>query len=45
MEGQPERQNLEGGILEKEVIDLETLKGWEDAIDNAHLFGCNIVRG
>lgn len=34
-----------GNPLEKEVMDLETLKGWEDAIDNAHLFGCNIVAG
>jgi sugar phosphate isomerase/epimerase len=34
-----------GNPLETEEGDLETLKGWEEAIDNAHLFGCDIVAG
>jgi sugar phosphate isomerase/epimerase len=34
-----------GNPLEKEPIDLETFKGWEECIDNAHLFGCDIVAG
>jgi sugar phosphate isomerase/epimerase len=34
-----------GNPLEKDEKDLETLKGWEEAIDNAHLFGCDIVAG
>ena len=34
-----------GNPLETEPKDLETVKGWEEAIDNAHLFGCDIVAG
>ena len=34
-----------GNPLETEKEDLETLKGWEEAIDNAHLFGTDIVAG
>jgi len=26
-------------------MDLQTLKGWQEAIDNAHLFDCDIVAG
>lgn len=34
-----------GNPLEKGEMDLETLRGWELAIDNAHLFGTDIVAG
>jgi len=34
-----------GNPLEGDEKDLLTLKGWEDAIDHAHLFGCDIVAG
>jgi len=34
-----------GNPLEKEPKDKETLKGWRRCIDNAHLFGCDIVAG
>jgi sugar phosphate isomerase/epimerase len=34
-----------GNPLEGTEIDLETLRGWELAIDNAHLFGADIVAG
>lgn len=34
-----------GNPLEQDAIDQETLRGWEVCIDNAHLFGCNIVAG
>jgi len=34
-----------GNPLEHEAIDHETLAAWEALIDNAHLFGCNIVSG
>ena len=34
-----------GNPLEGTEIDLETLRGWEQAIDNAHLFGADIVAG
>lgn len=34
-----------GNPLETDEMDLETLKGWEDAIDHAHLFGCDIISG
>ena len=34
-----------GNPLETEEKDLETVKGWEECIDNAHLFGCDIVAG
>lgn len=34
-----------GNPLETDPIDLETLEGWKIAIDNAHLFGSNIVAG
>lgn len=31
--------------LEDGELDQETLRGWEACIDNAHLFGCDIVAG
>jgi len=34
-----------GNPLETEQKDLETLEGWKQCIDNAHLFGCDIVAG
>lgn len=34
-----------GNPLETEEMDLKTLKGWEECIDNAHLFGTDIVAG
>lgn len=34
-----------GNPLEREETDLETLKGWEALIDNAHLFGADVVAG
>lgn len=34
-----------GNPLENEKTDLETRKGWEVLIDNAHLFGTDIVAG
>lgn len=34
-----------GNPLETDDLDLETLKGWEECIDNAHLFGADIVAG
>jgi sugar phosphate isomerase/epimerase len=34
-----------GNPLEQGEEDLETLKSWEDIIDNAHLFGADIVSG
>lgn len=34
-----------GNPLETEPKDLETLRGLEDAIDHASLFGCDIVAG
>jgi sugar phosphate isomerase/epimerase len=34
-----------GNPLEKEPQDMEALHGWEEAIDHAHLFGCDIVGG
>jgi len=34
-----------GNPLEGTEIDLETLRSWERAIDNAHLFGADIVAG
>ncbi|MCJ8330613.1 MAG: sugar phosphate isomerase/epimerase [Lentisphaeria bacterium] len=34
-----------GNPLDTEEIDKETLKAWEDCIDNAHLFGASIVAG
>jgi sugar phosphate isomerase/epimerase len=34
-----------GNPLESEPKDKETLKGWRKCIDNAHLFGCDIVGG
>jgi sugar phosphate isomerase/epimerase len=34
-----------GNPLETTPIDCETLRGWELAIDNAHLFGADIVAG
>lgn len=34
-----------GNPLEDGPMDRETLEGWKDCIDNAHLFGCSIVGG
>ena len=34
-----------GNPLEHDEKDLLTLKGWEECIDHAHLFGCDIVGG
>jgi len=34
-----------GNPLGKEAIDKESLAGWRKLIDNAHLFGCDIVAG
>ncbi len=34
-----------GNPLETEKMDLETLRGWEDCIDNAHHFGATCVAG
>lgn len=34
-----------GNPLEDNELDRETLKGWEILIDNAHLFGTDIVAG
>lgn len=34
-----------GNPLETQPKDLETLSAWEQAIDNARLFGCDIVAG
>ena len=34
-----------GNPLESAEKDLETLRGWESLIDNAHLFGTDIISG
>ena len=34
-----------GNPLEDQALDRETLKGWHTLIDNAHLFGADIVTG
>ncbi|MBN1863493.1 MAG: sugar phosphate isomerase/epimerase [Victivallales bacterium] len=34
-----------GNPLETEELDLQTVKGFEECIDNAHLFGADIVAG
>jgi sugar phosphate isomerase/epimerase len=34
-----------GNPLEQDAKDLETVRGWEQCIDNAHLFGADIVAG
>lgn len=34
-----------GNPLETEALDLETLQGWKDCIDNAHHFGADTVAG
>jgi len=34
-----------GNPLEKDPLDIETLEGFKQCIDNAHLFGCDIVAG
>ena len=34
-----------GNPLEDQELDRETLKGWQTLIDNAHLFGTDIVTG
>lgn len=34
-----------GNPLESEAKDKQTLAGWKKCIDNAHLFGCDIVGG
>jgi len=34
-----------GNPLEKQDLDRQTLQGWETLIDNAHLFGADVVAG
>jgi len=34
-----------GNPLEKDPLDLETVKGWELLIDHAHLFGAKLISG
>lgn len=34
-----------GNPLEDQPMDLETLQGWKDCIDNAHHFGATVVAG
>lgn len=34
-----------GNPLENQPLDIETLEGFKQCIDNAHLFGCDIVAG
>ncbi len=34
-----------GNPLETDALDLDTLRGWEDCIDNAHHFGATCVAG
>jgi sugar phosphate isomerase/epimerase len=34
-----------GNPLEDKELDVETLRGWETLIDNAHLFGAKIIAG
>ena len=34
-----------GNPLEEETLDLDTLQGWKDCIDNAHHFGATCVAG
>lgn len=34
-----------GNPLEETEEDLQTLKGWNEIIDNAYLFGCDILAG
>ena len=34
-----------GNPLEEQPLDLETLQGWKDCIDNAHHFGATVVAG
>ena len=34
-----------GNPLEDQPIDQQTLDGWKQCIDHAHLFGCNTVAG
>ena len=34
-----------GNPLETDAIDLDTLQGWKDCIDNAHYFGASCVAG
>jgi sugar phosphate isomerase/epimerase len=34
-----------GNPLEEDAKDKETRKGWERLIDNAHLFGCDVICG
>ena len=34
-----------GNPLEGRDLDVQTLRGWETLIDNAHLFGTNVVAG
>lgn len=34
-----------GNPLEEQPLDLETLQGWKDCIDNAHYFGATTVAG
>jgi sugar phosphate isomerase/epimerase len=37
--------SIYGNALGDEAKDKETLQGWKDCIDNAHLFGCDLVTG
>ena len=37
--------SIYGNPLGDEAKDEETLKGWKDCIDSAHLFGCDLVTG
>ena len=34
-----------GNPLEEQPMDLQTLQGWKDCIDNAHHFGASCVAG
>ncbi len=34
-----------GNPLESDELDVKTREGWETCIDNAHLFGCDVVAG
>ncbi len=34
-----------GNPLETQEKDLETVKGWKECVDNAHLFGANYIAG
>src|SRR5271166_4598228 len=34
-----------GNPIEKQDLDRQTLQGWETLIDNAHLFGADMIAG